>query len=89
MAKVPMRVIPEPVEGTREIFSSRTAGSKVITGNQGATTLVCGNCRAILAKSVGRDEPIVFEAEPPWTPLLTVRDLVFKCKGCGAFNEAR
>lgn len=67
MAKVPMRVIPEPAESSRAIFSSRTAGSKAITGMDGATIFVCGNCRTILAKSVGRDQAVVFEAEPPWT----------------------
>jgi hypothetical protein len=92
MAKVPMRVIPEPAAGTREVFTSKVPGSIAITGTEGSTSFLCGLCRAVLAKNVGPDRTIAWgEEDPPgsgeFPPLLTLRDVVFKCKGCGAFNE--
>ncbi len=56
MAKMEMRVIPEPAEGTREVLSAHGAGSMAIKG-VGSISFLC--------------------------------DIVFKCKGCGAFNEVK
>jgi hypothetical protein len=94
MAKVPMRVIPEPPEGTREVLTSQHAGSTAIKGGDGSTSFLCGNCRDVLVKSVGPDQWVVYAHNPAaaytdneFTPLFRVRDIVFRCKGCGAFNE--
>jgi hypothetical protein len=93
MAKVEMRVIPEPVEGTREVTSARHAGSMAIKGGNGSNSFLCGNCRDALAKSVDPDAWIIYaynedaDEGDEFTPLYRVRDIVFKCKGCGAFNE--
>jgi len=85
-----MRVIPEPAEGTREVLAAKHAGSMAITGAEGSTSLVCGNCRDVLAKSVDPDAWHVYaydEDADEFMPLARVRELVFRCKGCGAFNE--
>jgi predicted RNA-binding Zn-ribbon protein involved in translation (DUF1610 family) len=90
MAKIPMRVIPEPPEGGREVVVARTAGSVAIKGTEGSVSFLCGNCRAILAKSIGPDTDVVHAEDSEtgdFIPLYKVRDLVFKCKACGAFNE--
>ncbi|HTZ62692.1 MAG TPA: hypothetical protein VMB51_01155 [Solirubrobacteraceae bacterium] len=94
MAKIEMHVIREPAEGTREVLTSKHAGSRAITGSDGSTSFLCGNCRDVLVKSAGPDKWVVYGHNPAaaytddeFTPLYRVRDLVFKCKGCGAFNE--
>jgi hypothetical protein len=87
MAKVPMRVIPEPAPGTREVLRAISAGSKAVRGMDGRVSFLCGNCRDLLAMDVYWDTPIVFSGVEPFLPLLCVSDLVFQCKNCGAFNE--
>jgi hypothetical protein len=90
VAKIEMRVIPEPAAGPREVLISRHAGSVAIKGTEGSTSLLCGNCRDMLAKSVDPDAWHVWaydEDTDEFTPLYRIRDLVFRCKGCGAFNE--
>ncbi len=97
MAKIEMRVIPEPAGGTREVLSAHSAGSRAITGGDGSISFLCGNCRDVLAKSVDPDTWIMYAynesadegADDEFTPLYRVRDIVFKCKGCGAFNEVK
>jgi hypothetical protein len=91
MAKVPMRVIAEPPVGTREVHVARKhAGALVIKGNEGSTSFLCGRCRAVLLKSVGADSTMVWGPEDEhgdFPPLYSVREAVFECKSCGAFNE--
>jgi hypothetical protein len=94
MAKVLMRVIPEPPKGTREVRIAKHAGSMAIKGVNGATSFVCGNCRDVLAKNIDPDRWVVHahnpdaaHADDEFTPLYRVRDIVFRCKGCGAYNE--
>jgi hypothetical protein len=91
MAKIPMRVIAEPAQGTREVHVGRKrAGAMVVKGTEGSTSFLCGRCRAILLKSVGADETLVSGPEDErgnFPPLYSVREAVFKCKSCGAFNE--
>jgi hypothetical protein len=89
-----MRVIPEPAEGTREVRGAERAGSMAIKGSEGSISFLCGNCRDVLVKSVGPDEWVVYAhnadaayTDEEFTPLSRVRDIVFRCKGCGAFNE--
>jgi hypothetical protein len=97
MAKMEMRVIPEPAAGTREVLSAKGAGSMAIKGVDGSISFLCGNCRDMLVKTLDPDAWIVHAydesadegADDEFTPLYRVRDLVFKCKGCGAFNEVQ
>jgi hypothetical protein len=61
-----------------------------IKGTHGATTFLCGRCRSVLAKTVDADYEFVYDEDPTtgnFRPLYRVRDAVFRCKGCGAFNE--
>jgi hypothetical protein len=89
MAKYEMRVIPEPAEGTRYVAQSEHAGSMSIKGYDGDWTFLCGNCRDILVKNVSPDADIVheYDGHDRFTPVATVAEMVFRCKGCGAFNE--
>jgi hypothetical protein len=90
MAKIPMRGIPKPPNHTRYIRTARHAGSSVLGGGtEGSYTYVCGDCRDILWDSVGPDKSIVFveDDEENFIPVISVRDVVVKCKGCGAYNE--
>jgi hypothetical protein len=90
VAKIEMRVVHAPAEGTREVLTSKHAGSIAIKGTGRSASFLCGNCRDLLVKSVGPDEWIAEAYDPDteeFTPLYRVRDVVFKCKGCGAFNE--
>jgi hypothetical protein len=94
VAKVPMRVIPEPSEGTREVCVAQHAGSTVIKGNDGSRSFLCGSCRDVLVKNTGPDKWVVYQhnsaaeyTDDEFTPLYRVRDMVFRCKGCGAYNE--
>jgi hypothetical protein len=85
-----MRVIPEPTEGTREVLTGGGAGSQVIRGSEGSISLLCGNCRDILVKSVGPDAWFSYtydEDTDKFSPQYRIRDIVWQCKGCGAFNE--
>ncbi len=85
-----MRVVSEPAEGARAVWTAAHAGSVAIKGGEGSISFVCGNCRDILVKSVDPDRWIVYEYDETtdaFTPLHRVRDVVFRCKGCGAFNE--
>jgi hypothetical protein len=82
-----MRVIPESAIAGREVYVSKHAGSTVLKGTEGATTFLCGSCRDVIVKNRGRDEPFVFEAVEPFKPVYTLADVVFRCKGCGAYNE--
>jgi hypothetical protein len=90
VAKIEMRVVHAPAEGTREVLTAKHAGSVAIKGTEGSISFLCGNCRDLLVKSVDPDEWIAEAYDPAtdeFTPLYRVRDYVFKCKGCGAFNE--
>jgi hypothetical protein len=91
VAKIEMRVIPEPAEDTRFVLGREGhAGSMVIKHTHGATTFLCARCRSVLAKNVDPDRELVYEEDPKtgdFRPVYRVRDVVFRCKGCGAFNE--
>ena len=89
VAKIEMRVIPEPSEGTREVWSAKHAGSMATKG-VGPVTFLCGKCRDVLVQRRDPDEWISHAYDPDtdeFMPLYRVRDVVFRCKGCGAFNE--
>jgi hypothetical protein len=89
-----MRVIAEPAEGARKVMAARHAGSMVIAGTDRSRSFLCGSCRAVLVKNVDAERWVVHAHNPAaagtddeFTPLYRVRDIVFRCKGCGAFNE--
>jgi hypothetical protein len=90
MAKQMMRVVPEPVRGARRVMTSKTAGSQVFGSGHGPTTYLCGRCRNIILKRMDPDfefEHVYNEETDDFTPTCRVRDVVFRCKNCGAFNE--
>jgi hypothetical protein len=91
MPKIPMRVIRKPAAGTRYVLTAEgRAGAQVVDGHSDGRTYLCGECRAILAKSISPDAEIVFREDPRTediVPEYRVRDIVFRCKRCGAFNE--
>jgi hypothetical protein len=84
-----MRVIAKPPNHTRYVKTARGPGSSVLRGGTGNRTYVCGKCRDILWDDVGPDENIVSieDDEENFIPVVRVRDVVVKCKGCGAYNE--
>jgi hypothetical protein len=85
-----MRVIPEPAEGSREVVVARNAGSVAITDTEGSVSFLCGNCRDIPQSASALTGGLCYtydDGTEQFIPLYRVRDLVFKCKGCGAFNE--
>jgi hypothetical protein len=90
MAKRPMRVITRPGKHTRYVKTGRHAGSSLIgSGTEGDYTYVCGKCRDILWDNIGPDFAFqhIEDDEENFIPVLRVRDVVVKCKGCGAYNE--
>jgi hypothetical protein len=93
VAKIEMRVIPESAVGSREVHIATHAGSLALGGSgDGSRTFVCGRCRDILAPGLDPDDGIVWaydEENDTFTPVSRFRDIVIKCKGCGAYNELR
>jgi hypothetical protein len=66
----------------------------VIKGGDGSQSFLCGKCRDVLLKSVDPDEWVIYAhnagaayTDDEFTPLCRARDIVFRRKGCGAFNE--
>ncbi len=85
-----MRVIPRPGRHTRYVRTASHAGSSLIGGGtEGDCTYVCGNCREILWDNIGPDRAIEYteDDEENFIPIVRVRDVVVKCKGCGSYNE--
>jgi hypothetical protein len=89
MAKVPMRVVAEPADFERVHVARKHAGAMVRSGTEGSTSFLCGRCRSVLLKNVGPDSIMVHGPEDEhgdFPPLYSVREAVFKCKSCGAYN---
>jgi hypothetical protein len=93
VAKIEMRVIPESEVRGREVHMATRAGSVALGGSaDGSRTFVCGRCRDILAPGLDPDAGIVWrydEENETFSPMSRFRDIVIKCKGCGAYNELR
>jgi hypothetical protein len=91
MAKIPMRVIAEPpADFDRVYVATKHAGAMIVKGTEGSTSFLCGSCRSVLLKSVGPDRTMVHGPEDEhghFPALYSVREAVFKCKSCGAYNE--
>ena len=71
--EVRLRVIPEPEPGSRSLFVYQGEGTVCFRSYQVGLALCCGRCGAHLVVGLYRGQ---------------LQDLVFKCKACGAFNEA-
>jgi len=86
-----MRVIPETEVGEREVRMAQGPGSKFRgRGGDGSRRYVCGRCRDILAPGLDLDDGISWsydEQTDTFTPDSRFRDIVIRCKGCGAYNE--
>ncbi len=85
-----MRVVPDPVDDAREVMAAKHAGSQVFGGGHGPTTYLCGRCRDIILKRMDPDfefEWAYNDETDEFTPIRRVRDVVYRCKNCGACNE--
>lgn len=71
--RVSLAVIPEPDPNTRTVFEKTGEGTSFIQGFQTGLALVCGNCSSVLAAGIHRQQ---------------IRNVVLRCKQCGAYNEA-
>ena len=91
MPKIPMHVIPQERVGNREVWTAPGAGSQAFKGANAGTTFLCGGCRAILVKSADAEQWVVERqiGEDEFEPVARIRDIVWHCKQCGAFNEIR
>jgi hypothetical protein len=71
MERRQMSVIEEPADGTRNVIMYAGEGT-VAMRSQGPIVYVCGGCR----------EPILHGLE-----VGQAQGMVFRCNGCGAYNE--
>lgn len=67
-----LRVIPEPVEGTRTTLKPAIGKVTPVLKGSGKLNLLCGNCSRKLAEGI----------EEGW-----IRDVVIYCPYCGYYNE--
>lgn len=72
MEAIRLRLIAEPKHGTRAILDYSGPGTIIVQGGALEPPLVCAQCGALLVVGVAR---------------ATLRQLVFRCKTCGACNE--
>lgn len=71
--EIALRVIPEPLPNTRSVLILGGQGTVVMKGlDESNPDLCCGNCAATLVSG---------------TPEKTIHNVVFKCNGCGTYNE--
>jgi hypothetical protein len=70
--RIRLTVIPPPDPGTRSVFERQGAGTVIFEGTHGTDALECGECGAVLAIGVMRNQ---------------FRSLVLRCGNCEAFNE--
>lgn len=67
-----LRLVAEPEPGVIPVFKRLSGGNVPLLRGGGEETLLCGNCDQELAVSVDRDE---------------LPRLIFRCPGCGYFND--
>lgn len=73
MSEYPLRVIPEPAEGTASVLvTESTDRDFTFFGGDGDTDLLCGKCGRALARGMASRNQ--------------VQGVVFKCPGCQSFN---
>ena len=70
--QIALNVIPEPDPNTRSVFIYDGEGTTVFTGYEVGVALICGQCKSNLVVGMRRKN---------------IRNVVIRCKGCGAFNE--
>jgi hypothetical protein len=68
-----MCVVPEPPKGERNVLVSDDERQEPLMVGTGQQNFLCGNCRAVLAGSMGPEE---IEGAP-----------LFRCYRCGSYNE--
>ncbi len=68
---IQLMVIPEPEPNTRSVIVYTGEGTVVMKG-PGNAIMECGNCGVPLIEGV---------------PVANIRNIVFRCPSCGAFNE--
>ena len=73
MQQFPLRLIFEPLEGTRPVLRRGSKHTRPFFKGGGDIDYICGNCDTVLAASVNRD---------------TIKTLVFQCPSCGLYNDA-
>jgi DNA-directed RNA polymerase subunit RPC12/RpoP len=89
MAKIPMTVVPKPEPHTRYVSARSGAGSKAWGPGQGDYSYVCGSCRDLILQSADPDKSVISleDDEGNFIDVMRLREMVYKCKNCGAYNE--
>jgi hypothetical protein len=89
MPEIPMHAIAEKDVGGREVRAGTGAGSLAMKGANAGTTFLCGGCRAIIVKGADPDAWVTYEqvGEEEFVPIARIRDIVWRCRQCGAYNE--
>lgn len=67
-----LRLVSEPEPGVIPVFKRASGGNVPLLRGKGGETLLCGNCDQELAVEVDREE---------------LPRLIFRCPGCGYFND--
>lgn len=68
-----LSVIPEPDPNTRAVFVYSGEGTIIFRGFEVGLALCCGQCKSHLVVGMKRKQ---------------IQNIVLRCKGCGAYNEA-
>ena len=67
-----LKLISEPVENTRVVVRSDSKNSTILFKGKSACNLLCGQCGAVLAERVEREQ---------------FNGPIFVCNGCGGHND--
>jgi hypothetical protein len=74
MVKIPLRVVPEPAEGTAAVLKSADGVARpFMKGTSTGHDYVCGSCGAVLLEAMARGQ---------------VQQLILHCAACGAYNDS-
>jgi|SRR2546427_9313165 SEC-C motif-containing protein len=71
--EIALRIIPEPDPNTRAVLIYGGEGTIAFRGFDVGLALCCGQCKSHLVVGMEREQ---------------IQNIVLKCKGCGAYNEA-
>jgi len=72
MTDLILKLTSMPVENTRIVVRSDSKNSTILFRGKSGCDLLCGQCGAVLAKSVGREQ---------------FNGPIFVCSDCGAYND--
>jgi len=67
-----LRVIPEPVEGTRTVLKPKIGEVLPVVKGGGDLNLLCGNCGAKLVEGINEGQ---------------IGNMVIRCSVCGNYND--